>query len=172
MRLHRFQARQFLPISVEEAWDFFGNPSNLALLTPAWLNLKPTCDLPDGMHPGLIVTYNVKPALGIAVGWMTEITHVVEGKLFVDEQRAGPYRFWHHQHHFRAVPGGTETRDIVHYALPLGIVGDLAGAGMVARRIREIFAYRNRVLEQRFGTDIPSLNGAARHVEGVPPGAQ
>ncbi|MEO6045431.1 MAG: SRPBCC family protein [Tepidiformaceae bacterium] len=151
MRLHRFTATQFLPVDVETAWGFFSDPRNLQTMTPPWLNLVPTSEVPREMHPGLIVTYRVKPALGISVAWVTEITHVVDRQFFVDEQRSGPYRFWHHQHHFNAVPGGTEARDVLHYALPLGLIGNLAGAALVKNRVAGIFEYRRRALEQRFG---------------------
>jgi ligand-binding SRPBCC domain-containing protein len=151
MRLHRFTAMQFLPVDVETAWGFFSDPRNLQTMTPPWLNLVPTSEVPQEMHPGLIVTYQVKPALGIPVTWVTEITHVVDRQLFVDEQRSGPYRFWHHQHHFREVAGGTEAGDVLHYALPLGPVGDLVGAALVKKRVAGIFEYRRRALERRFG---------------------
>ncbi|MBK6560345.1 SRPBCC family protein [Candidatus Amarobacter glycogenicus] len=151
MRLHRLASRQLLPIPLEEAWAFFSDPRNLATITPPSLNLKPTSALPSAMHPGLIVTYDVVPMAGLRVLWVTEITHVVDGVMFVDEQRAGPYRFWHHQHHFKAVPGGTEMRDIIHYALPLGVLGDLFGARMVKRKVQGIFDYRREVLEEKWG---------------------
>ena len=78
-------------------------------------------------------------------------TWIVDGALFVDDQRAGPYRFWHHQHHFRAVPGGTEMRDIIHCALPFGPVGDLLGRRTVRQKVRGIFEYRREALGRIFG---------------------
>jgi len=167
MRLPRFTRSQFLPVDLETAWGFFSDPRNLQTMTPPWLNLVPTSEVPQEMHPGLIVTYQVKPALRIPVTWVTEITHVVDRQLFVDEQRSGPYRFWHHQHHFREVAGGTEARDVLHYALPLGPVGDLAGAALVRKRIDEIFEYRRHALEQRFGAGEQPLG--ERHSSATPP---
>ena len=32
------------------------------------------------------------------MNWVTEITHVKDFEYFVDEQRFGPYKFWHHKH--------------------------------------------------------------------------
>lgn len=151
MRLHRLEANQFLPIALDEAWGFFSDPSNLPAITPPWLNLSPTSELPSEMHPGLIVTYDVVPFPGVRVLWVTEISHVVNRVLFVDEQRAGPYRFWHHQHHFREVPGGTEMRDIIHYALPFGVAGDLLGRRMVRQKVSGILEYRRGALNRRFG---------------------
>jgi ligand-binding SRPBCC domain-containing protein len=94
----------------------------------------------------------VRPVGAIAVGWITEITNVVDRRLFVDVQRSGPYRFWHHQHHFEPVEGGTEMRDIVHYALPLGPLGDLVAGRDVRNRLDRIFAYRAKALRRHFAT--------------------
>jgi len=69
----------------------------------------------------------------------------------VDEQRFGPYTMWHHQHHFRAVDGGVEMTDIVHYKLPLWILGDIANTIMVKNQLKGIFDYRFEAVEQRFG---------------------
>lgn len=78
--------------------------------------------------------------------WVTEITQFQQGKLFVDEQRFGPYRFWHHQHHFRKVKDGVEIKDIVHYSLPMGALGNLAHKFQVKGQLKEIFAYRSHVM--------------------------
>ncbi|MDA0815891.1 MAG: SRPBCC family protein [Chloroflexi bacterium] len=152
MTLHRFHDTRQFPISVEEAWDFFSDPRNLAVITPPDMAFTIAHDLPARMHPGLIVKYRVRPVLNVPMTWVTEITHVIEGELFVDEQRFGPYRFWHHQHHFRAIPGGVEMRDIVHYDVGFGPIGEVVNMLVVRRRIQAIFDFRQRVLEQRFGT--------------------
>ena len=39
------------------------------------------------------------------------------------------------------LPLAPEARDIVHYALPFGLAGDLAGAAMERKRVSGIFAY-------------------------------
>jgi ligand-binding SRPBCC domain-containing protein len=102
------------------------------------------------MYPGQIIEYTVKPLFGIPLYWMTEITHVEEGKYFVDEQRFGPYSLWHHQHHFREVPGGVEMTDIVHYKIPLWILGDIANALFVRQQLQGIFDYRYKKVEELF----------------------
>ena len=149
MKLHLLKAEQKLPISRAEAWEFFSDAANLAKITPPSLGFEVVSPLSERMYAGMIIQYRVRPLFGVAVGWVTEITHVDEPNLFVDEQRFGPYRFWHHQHLFRELPGGTEVRDVVHYALPAG-----AGAArnlLVAPRLAEIFDYRREVLETTFG---------------------
>lgn len=151
MALHRMADVQRMPIGIEEAWDFFSDPRNLAVITPPEMGFEIQDALPARMHPGLIIRYRVRPLFNLPVQWVTEITHVIEGQMFVDEQRFGPYRFWHHQHHFREVPGGIEMRDIVHYDVGFGPVGDLVNLLVVRRRVQQIFDFRRRVLEQRFG---------------------
>jgi ligand-binding SRPBCC domain-containing protein len=66
----------------------------------------------------------------------------------VDEQVRGPYRSWRHEHEFRAVPGGTEIVDRVGYALPLGVLGRLAHALFVRRRLQAIFDHREAMVER------------------------
>lgn len=149
MKLHRLDALQKLPISIQEAWDYFADPHNLSRITPAWMGFEVTSPPQERMYAGMIITYRVRPLLGVAVRWITEITHVDEPRRFVDEQRFGPYRFWHHQHHFREIPGGVEAADIVHYALPPG--GGAVRRALVAPRLREIFAFRKEALERTFG---------------------
>lgn len=149
-RLHRFECRQRLPISVEEAWAFFSRPENLGQITPPELDFRITSGLPERMYAGMIVTYRVSPFGGLTVPWVTEITHVREPEFFVDEQRSGPYRLWHHQHHFRRVAEGVEMTDLVHYRLPFGLLGDLLAGRMVARRVAAIFTYRRQVLGRLF----------------------
>ena len=103
------------------------------------------------MYAGQIIEYKVKPVLGIPVYWMTEITHVEEGKFFVDEQRFGPYSFWHHQHHFKENEHGVEMTDLVHYKIPFGFLGDLTQALFVGKQLESIFEFRKKAVDQIFG---------------------
>ena len=140
---------QKLPVSLPVAWDFFSDPANLHRLTPDYLHLKFTNELfGDAMYPGQIITYHVKPVLGIPLFWMTEITHVQHHCYFIDEQRKGPYNLWHHQHHFGEMPGGVLMTDIVHYALPAAILGRLAHRLWVRRQLENIFDYRVQKVEE------------------------
>jgi ligand-binding SRPBCC domain-containing protein len=149
--LHRFAVTQRLPVPLEGAWHFFVDPRNLAVITPPDMGFEITGDPPDQMYAGMLVAYRVRPIFGLPVTWLTEITQLHEGRMFVDEQRRGPYRFWHHQHHFREIAGGIEMQDIVHYDVGFGPIGDVVNAVAVRRRLRQIFAFRRGVLQQRFG---------------------
>ncbi len=112
-----------------------------------------TNDITYPVYPGMIITYRVSPLLGIPMTWVSEISHVIEGKLFVDEQRFGPYRFWHHKHLFHPMTSGVIIEDIVDYALPFGPLGDLVHAVLVRRQLKGIFDYRSKVLLKLFSSD-------------------
>ncbi len=147
MALHTLERAQTLPTDLETTWAFFSDPRNLPAITPPWLGFSVRSPLPERMHPGMIASYKVSPFPLTTVSWITEITHVAEPFFFVDEQRFGPYRFWHHQHHFREVSGGVEMRDLVNYIIPYGVAGNLA-ASYVKKQLREIFDFRHDVLEK------------------------
>ena len=150
--MHKLKQEQFLPISLEEAWDFFATPKNLNEVTPEDLVFEITSELPDKMYEGLIITYRIKPMLNIPINWCTEITHIKEKEFFVDEQRKGPYNIWHHEHHFKAVEGGVLMTDILHYDIALFGLGWLAGHLFVHRKVKQIFEYRKKALAVYFKT--------------------
>lgn len=152
MAIYRLIRRQHIPATISEVWEFFSNPANLADITPGYMKFVVTSPPHNGdIYPGQIITYKVSPLLSIPLSWMTEITHVVPGKLFVDEQRQGPYSLWHHQHLFEPDGNGTLMTDIVHYKLPLGLLGTLAKSLFVGRQLEDIFDYRKKVVEEKFG---------------------
>lgn len=154
MKSHHLKFSQKFPKPVNELWDFFSSPLNLEKITPTTMafNVTSTIDPEMKMYPGMIITYKVSPLLGIKLNWMTEITAVEDQQYFIDEQRFGPFRFWHHQHHFKAVDGGTEMTDILTYGLPLGFIGDIAHEFMVKKQLQETFRFREEKTKVMFGT--------------------
>ena len=151
-KVYSLKTIQNIPISLNAAWGFFSSPANLKEITPSNLGFQIVSKFHgEKMYPGQIIEYIVKPLLGIPLYWMTEITHVADEKYFVDEQRFGPYTMWHHQHHFREIKGGVEMIDIVHYKLPLWILGDIANVILVKNQLKGIFDYRFEAVEKRFG---------------------
>lgn len=142
---------QFLPISPAEAWAFFSDPRNLPAITPPRMGFRILSVPPPAIYPGLILRYAVKPLPGFRTEWVSEITQVRAPEYFVDEQRSGPYRLWHHEHFLRPARGGVAAEDLIHYALPFGGLGSLAAGGLVRRELEAIFAFRARALAERFG---------------------
>jgi ligand-binding SRPBCC domain-containing protein len=151
MKIFNLKKKQNLPISIIEAWEYFSNPCNLMDITPPQLQMKTSSEIPDKMHRGEIITYVIKPLLGVSVNWVTEITHVKEGEEFIDEQRFGPYKFWHHFHTFKEIKGGVEVGDLVHYGLPFGPLSSMVNGLFIQSQLDKIFIYREQVLNKKFG---------------------
>jgi ligand-binding SRPBCC domain-containing protein len=144
------KTEQYLPVSLEEAWQFFASPANLDKITPPEMVFSILSQVPEKMYPGLFITYTVTPFFHIPLQWVTEITHIREPFYFVDEQRLGPYRLWHHEHHFREVPGGVIISDMLHYHVGFGLFGRIAEKLFVDRKVKEIFQFRESRLNELF----------------------
>ena len=151
MKLYNLHKKQNLPITVDEAWAFLSNPKNLKTITPDYMGFNILSGAESEMFAGQIIQYIVTPVLGIKTKWVTEITHVRQGYYFVDEQRFGPYKLWHHKHFIRPIKGGVEMEDIIDYKLPFGWIGQLAHPLLVEPKLKEIFDYRQKKLIELFG---------------------
>jgi ligand-binding SRPBCC domain-containing protein len=149
--MYQIKFKQVIPTDLQTCWNFFSSPRNLKNITPDYMGFEVLVELPEKMYSGLMIEYRVKPLLGIPLKWITEITHVDELKFFVDEQRKGPYKIWHHEHHFREIQGGVEMIDIVSYELPFGLIGNLVHPILVKQKLKEIFDYRFKKVEEIFG---------------------
>jgi len=147
-----FQLKQKITLNttMKEAWDFFSNPRNVKVVTPPKLNMTITSELPDTMYEGMIISYKVHPILNIPLTWVTEITKIIPNKLFIDEQRHGPYKMWHHEHFFREVDNGIEVEDLVSYIMPFGPLGILVQKLHVQMELESVFDYRTKVLKEKF----------------------
>jgi len=154
MKVYTLEQKQVLPITIDRAWEFFSSPENLKEITPSYMGFHIISNSGlTKMYEGQIIEYVVKPLLGIPVRWVTEISHVKEPFYFVDEQRFGPYRMWHHKHIFNQMNGETEMTDQIHYVLPFGILGRLAHYLFIRKRIEEIFDFRKKTLTKMFRSE-------------------
>ena len=151
--LYTLQTSQFIRADLQTVWRFMSSPANLATITPDYMGFEILNNLHgDTMYAGQIIEYYVKPVLGIKLHWVTEITHVKENEFFVDEQRFGPYSFWHHKHFLKEVNGGVQMDDLVHYKLPFGVFGKLANSLFVKKQLKQVFDYRYKKVEELFNT--------------------
>jgi ligand-binding SRPBCC domain-containing protein len=150
VRVYQLRRQQRLRMPLRDCWDFFSSPLNLPKITPPWLGFEVLSMDWDSMYPGMILQYYVRPLLGIRMRWVTEITHVEPMKMFVDEQRFGPYKMWHHEHHFVPTDDGVDMTDIVHYAIGYGPLDPILHPLLVRGRLEAIFDYRYQVLEKLF----------------------
>ena len=155
MKIYRVHTVQRLAMDLDQAWDFLTDPGNLKTITPDYMGFKIIGGAERKMYTGQIIEYIVTPVLGIKTKWVTEITHVEDKVYFVDEQRYGPYSMWHHKHFIKAVPGGVEMEDLIHYKIPLGWIGQLLHPILVKPKLNQIFEYRRNKLAELFG-EIPN----------------
>src|SRR5664279_5225703 len=121
--MKKLEFEQFLPITLNEAWDFFSSPSSLNLITPDKMHFKTLSEVPAQLYHGLTIRYSIKPMMRIPMTWVTEIVALKQKEYFIDEQLKGPYKLWHHEHHFREVESGVMMTDRLTYDIGLGFIG-------------------------------------------------
>jgi ligand-binding SRPBCC domain-containing protein len=148
MAIYTLERRQIVSMPLLDCWRFFSDPRNLKEITPPSLGFRVRSELPAEVYPGLMIEYTVAPVARIPIRWLMEIVHVNAPHHFVDEQRVGPYRLWHHEHFFRAAGAGeVEVCDLVHYVPPFGPLGVLVNALVIRPQLERIFDYRRKKLE-------------------------
>ena len=140
---YQLHKEQKLNAKISDVWNFAVSPKNLQRITPDKMGFEITSkNSEEKIYPGMIITYKVSPILNIKMNWVTEITQVKENKFFIDEQRLGPYKMWHHQHIFIDNDDHVLMKDIVTYIPPFGLLGDMANQLFIKTQLNEIFNYR------------------------------
>ena len=143
--------KQIIKSDINTLWNFISSPENLEKITPKWMSFEITSkNLSKKMYAGMIISYKVKPVLNIPMKWITEITHVQEKEYFVDEQRLGPYKMWHHEHKLEKTKEGILMTDIITYIPPFGVFGRIINYFFIKKRVNKIFDYRYSVLDNKF----------------------
>jgi len=152
MTITQFYAEQKIPATINEVWEFISSPQNLKRITPPHMGFDITSkNLSEKMYEGMIITYKVSPLPGFRTNWMTEITHVKEKQYFVDEQRLGPYKLWHHEHFIEPIENGVLMKDLVTYVPPLGVLGTIANKVLIKKQIKKIFDFRQKAVVDIYG---------------------
>lgn len=152
MKVYKKETVQHINATMEECWAFFSSPRNLQKITPETMGFIITDFDEKSMYPGQIIQYKISPLLGLKLNWMTEITIVKDKKYFIDEQRFGPYALWHHKHFFEPDGNGVKMTDVVHYALPLGIIGRIMNTLVVKNQLKAIFDFRVKKVDEIFNS--------------------
>ena len=150
MILTQLHFEQKINTDLSNLWEFISSPKNLSKITPNYMDFNIKSKVPEQMYEGLIISYTVKPILGIKLNWVTEITHIKDKNYFVDEQRSGPYKMWHHEHILEETDDGIIMKDIISYIPPYGIIGLILNKLFIKKQVREIFQYRTKVLDEIF----------------------
>ena len=146
MRLHSLRRQQRIGAELDPVFAFFSHAHNLEQITPPWLRFEIVTPGPVEMAAGTLIDYRLR-LHGVPMHWRTRIEAWEPGRMFADRQLRGPYALWYHRHEFEPNADGTLVRDIVHYALPGGALGDLA-LPVVRRDLTRIFDYRHAAAER------------------------
>ena len=160
VKLHRLEREQWLPAPMERVFAFFADAANLETLTPPWLGFRILSALPIAMRPEARIEYRIALA-GVPLRWRTRIKSWEPGVRFVDEQERGPYALWEHTHHFEHCGDGVLMRDVVRYALPLGVLGRIAHAVAVHSALAAIFDHRFARIRELFPRSLDGEPGRA-----------
>ena len=148
--MRTLEREQWLPIPIEQAWEFFSSPKNLAKITPGDMGFvirEPFDNAP--IYEGQRISYTVRPLFGIPLKWITCIAVAEEPYRFVDVQVRGPYRHWWHEHTFSALDSTTTVMvDVFRFAAPLGPAGLLAEHLILARYMTRLIERRSRWLTE------------------------
>lgn len=149
--MHQINSEIWLPISIDEAWDFFSSPYNLSKITPDDMEFKIlSSNLNSIIYSNMIIDYQIKPMLKIPMHWKTKITKVIPKVQFTDVQLKGPYKTWEHTHTFIEHNNGLIIRDQVNYELPFGFLGKIIHALIIRKRIEYIFNFRKLSIQKIF----------------------
>lgn len=150
MSVHRLEREQFLDHPLPEVFAFFAEAHNLERITPPWLSFEVLSIDPIAMRVGTLIDYRLR-VHGVPLRWTSRIEEWEPGRSFVDRQLRGPYRLWRHRHRFAEAGPGTVACDEVDYALPLGLLGELAHPLFVRRDLDRIFTYRHEAVARLLG---------------------
>ena len=160
-QFHTLRREQRIPRPIDQVFTFFSDAHNLEELTPPWLRFHVLSPRGIAIRKNTELNYRLR-LHGISISWKTEIRIWDPPHRFVDLQRKGPYRLWHHTHLFEPFNGGTKMTDVVRYRLPFGILGRLAQAMFVDRDVEKIFDYRYEKIAALFGQHSDIDNNAPR----------
>ncbi len=141
---------QVVPLPLDEAFKFFADPYNLLKISPENINLRVKNKERVEMRKGAIIHYQIR-WLGLPLGWETDIEEYDPPKRFIDNQRGGPYKKWHHVHTFVEEGPNTRIIDDVLYEMPFGPIGRLVEKLIVRKQIEGIFEYRRTKLDELLG---------------------
>jgi ligand-binding SRPBCC domain-containing protein len=94
------------------------------------------------MDLGDTVTWQARH-FGIPVRMTSRITELDRPHRFVDEQVAGPFAHWRHEHLFTGTHTGTHMVDVIDFRAPFGPLGALVDRLVLTRYMTHLIRQRN-----------------------------
>jgi ligand-binding SRPBCC domain-containing protein len=148
--MYQLDDRFIVKADMDTVWRFFGDPQNLARITPAHLGFTVLTPSPITMQRDTVLDYTIRWA-GLPVKWRTIITEWEPPRYFADLQARGPYAQWLHRHAFESSDEGVICSDRVLYKMPGGLIGRAMNALVVKRQLTNIFRFRRDQISKELG---------------------
>ncbi len=131
-----------VPVPVEELFAWHARPGAFERLTPPWETICVREDT-GGIADGARKVFEIRQG-PLSLTWEALHRNCVEGRQFEDVQMRGPFTEWVHTHRFEPEsPERSRLEDVIHYRLPLGMAGQLAGGALTERKLQRMFAWRH-----------------------------
>jgi uncharacterized protein len=132
--------RRRMSASAERAFAWHMRPGAFERLTPPWEKAKVLT-----RHPR--IEEGSRVMIQTSAGrWLAEHRHVEPPQRFDDVQITGPFKSWHHEHHFESAGADFWMEDRIRYELPAGVFGSLVAGSYVRGELERLFRYRHEVL--------------------------
>jgi ligand-binding SRPBCC domain-containing protein len=136
-----YSSRISAPVNV--VFGFHQRPDALELLTPPEDKVQ-LVSREGGLEVGARVEFRI-PVGPLKLRWVAHHIAYEKNRLFIDEQREGPFTAWVHAHQFREDHGGTRLTDSIEFALPGGLLIEKLAGWAVRRKLHKMFQYRHEV---------------------------
>ena len=139
----QFEHSSWIAAPVETVFDFHKRRDAIELLMPPDQKVQ-LVSREGGLEAGARVEFRI-PIGPFRIRWVAHHIAYEEKRLFIDEQREGPFAAWVHVHLFKEENGGTRLTDSIELALPGGPVLEALAGWAVKRKLRKMFEYRHEV---------------------------
>ena len=139
----QFEHTSWIAAPVETVFDFHMRPNAIELLMPPDQKVQ-LVSREGGLEAGARVEFRI-PIGPFKIRWVAHHIAYEENRLFIDEQREGPFAAWVHAHLFKEEYGGTRLTDSIELALPGGPLVEALAGWAVKRKLWKMFEYRHEV---------------------------
>ncbi len=142
----QFEYSSFIDAPVEVVFAFHQRPDAIELLTPPERNIE-VVHRSGGIEAGAIVEFLI-PVGPFRIRWLAHHIAYEKNRVFIDEQRKGPFAAWVHAHHFAVEGEGTRLTDSIEFAMPGGRMVEAVAGRWIKRDLRRMFEYRHEVTKK------------------------
>ena len=139
----QFEHSSWIAAPVEKVFDFHKRRDAIELLMPPDQKVQ-LVSREGGLEAGARVEFRI-PIGPFTIRWVAHHIAYEENRLFIDEQREGPFAAWVHAHLFKEENGGTRLTDSIELALPGGPLVEALAGWAVKRKLWKMFEYRHEV---------------------------